>query len=92
MVDLIGSHLEFHRRNQACIAVHVMGTLSSEERDKKLKHYSTAVKELHTALIFPEDEYKALKRLMGEVLTVVSETDQEHQFPNDGMSCHWSIL
>jgi sorting nexin-13 len=58
MVDLIGSHLELHRRNQARIGVHVMGTLSSKERDERLKHCSVAAKELHPALISPEDEYK----------------------------------
>lgn len=58
MVDLIGSHLELYRRNQARIGVHVMGTLSSEERDERLKHCLASAKELHPALISPEDEYK----------------------------------
>lgn len=35
-----------------------MGTLSSEERDEKLKHHLMASKELHPALISPECEYK----------------------------------
>lgn len=80
MMNLIGSHLELYRRNQARIGVHVMGTLSSEERDERLKHCLAAAKELHPALISPEDEYKVLKRLMGAVVTVVLKP-QEAQSP-----------
>ncbi|KAF8410591.1 hypothetical protein HHK36_003123 [Tetracentron sinense] len=71
MVDLIGDHLDLYRRNQSAIGVDVMGTLSSEERDERLKHYLMASKELHPALISPECEYKVLQRLMGGVLAVV---------------------
>lgn len=35
-----------------------MKTLSSEERDERLKHHLMASKELHPALISPESEYK----------------------------------
>lgn len=38
-----------------------MGTLSSEERDERLKHHLLASKELHPALISPESEYKVYK-------------------------------
>lgn len=71
IVDLIGDHLDLFRRNQAVIGVDVMGTLSSEERDERLKHHLMASKELHPALISPESEYKVLQRIMSGVLTVV---------------------
>lgn len=58
VVDLIGDHLDLFRRNQAAIGVDVMGTLSSEERDERLKYHLLASKELHPALISPESEYK----------------------------------
>ncbi|XP_075487240.1 uncharacterized protein LOC142526618 isoform X2 [Primulina tabacum] len=54
VVDLVGDHLDLFRRNQACIGVDVMGTLSSEERDERLKHHLLSSKELHPALISPE--------------------------------------
>lgn len=57
-MDLIGDHLDLFRRNQAAIGVDVMGTLSSEERDERLKHHLLASNELHPALISPESEYK----------------------------------
>ncbi|PIN01094.1 hypothetical protein CDL12_26398 [Handroanthus impetiginosus] len=71
VVDLIGDHLDLFRRNQAAIGVDVMGTLSSKERDERLKHHLLASKELHPALISPECEYKVLQRLMGGLLAVV---------------------
>ncbi|XP_073307905.1 uncharacterized protein [Primulina huaijiensis] len=71
VVDLVGDHLDIFRRNQACIGVDVMGTLSSEERDERLKHHLLSSKELHPALISPECEYKVLQRLMGGLLAVV---------------------
>lgn len=58
IVDLIGKNLDLFRRNQAAIGMEVMGTLSSEERDERLKHHLLASKELHPALISPECEYK----------------------------------
>lgn len=71
VVDLIGEHLELFRRNQAAIGVDVMGTLSSEKRDERLKHHLLVSKELHPALISSECEYKVLQRLMGGLLAVV---------------------
>ncbi|KAL0384155.1 UNVERIFIED_CONTAM: hypothetical protein Sradi_2809800 [Sesamum radiatum] len=71
VVDLIGDHLDLFRRNQAAIGVDVMGTLSSEERDERLKHHLLASKELHPALISPECEYKVLQRLVGGLVAVV---------------------
>lgn len=71
IVDLIGNHLDLFRRNQAAIGVDVMGTLSSEERDERLKHHLMASKELHPALISSECEYKVLQRLIGGLLAVV---------------------
>ncbi|KAI9182358.1 hypothetical protein LWI28_024584 [Acer negundo] len=71
IVDLIGGHIELFRRNQAAIGVDVMGTLSTEERDERLKHHLMASKELHPALISPESEYKVLQRIVGGMLAVV---------------------
>ncbi|XP_062092348.1 uncharacterized protein LOC133798155 [Humulus lupulus] len=71
IVDLVGDHLDLFRRNQAVIGVDVMGTLSSDERDERLKHHLMASKELHPALVSPESEYKVLQRLMAGLLTVV---------------------
>ncbi|KAG6421505.1 hypothetical protein SASPL_118059 [Salvia splendens] len=71
VVDLIGEHLDLFRRNQAAIGADVMGTLSSEERDERLKHHLLVSKELHPALISPESEYKVLQQLMAGLLAVV---------------------
>ncbi|KAE8690616.1 hypothetical protein F3Y22_tig00110893pilonHSYRG00091 [Hibiscus syriacus] len=71
IVDLIGDHLDLFRRNQAAIGVDVMVTLSSEERDERLKHHLMDSEELHPALISPESEYKVIQRLIGGVLAVV---------------------
>ncbi|KAI3774756.1 hypothetical protein L1987_49318 [Smallanthus sonchifolius] len=71
VVDLAGVHLELFRKNQSAIGVEVMVTLSSEERDERLKHHLMASNELHPALLSPESEYKFLKQIMGAVLDVV---------------------
>ncbi|CAN0879003.1 Sorting nexin-16 [Linum grandiflorum] len=71
ILDLIGDHLDLFRRNQAAIGVDVMRTLSTEERDERLKHHLMESKELHPALISPESEYKVLQRIMSGVLAVV---------------------
>lgn len=71
VVDLVGDHLDVFRRNQAAIGVDVMKTLSSKERDERLKHHLLASKELHPALESPESEYKVLQRLVGGLLAVV---------------------
>ncbi|KAF5787034.1 putative Phox domain, sorting nexin, PX domain superfamily [Helianthus annuus] len=71
VVDLVGVHLELFRKNQAAIGVEVMVTLSSEERDERLKHHLMVSNELHPALLSPESEYKFLKRIMGAVVAVV---------------------
>ncbi|KAL3580572.1 hypothetical protein D5086_018407 [Populus alba] len=71
IVDLIGDHLDLFRRNQAAIGADVMATLSTEERDERLKHHLIASKELHPALISPESEYKVLQELIGGVLAIV---------------------
>ncbi|XP_073025618.1 uncharacterized protein [Primulina eburnea] len=78
VVDLVGDHLDLFRRNQASIGVDVMGTLSSEERDERLKHHLLSSKELHPALISPECEYKVLQRLMGGLLAVVLRPREAH--------------
>ncbi|KAK7348969.1 hypothetical protein VNO80_23770 [Phaseolus coccineus] len=71
IVDLIGDHIDLFRRNQDAIGVDVMLTLSSEERDERLKFHLLNSKELHPALISPESEYKVLQRLMSGLLTTV---------------------
>ncbi|RDX98964.1 Sorting nexin-16, partial [Mucuna pruriens] len=71
IVDLIGDHIDLFRRNQAAIGVDVMLTLSSEERDERLKFHLMNSKELHPALISPESEYKVLQQLMSGVLATV---------------------
>ncbi|KAG9135073.1 hypothetical protein Leryth_011571 [Lithospermum erythrorhizon] len=71
VVDLVGDHLDLFRKNQAAIGVDVMGILSSEERDERLKYHLLASNELHPALISPDCEYKVLQRLMGGLLAVV---------------------
>jgi sorting nexin-13 len=58
IVDLISDHIDLFRRNQAAIGRDVMLTLSSEERDERLKFHLLKSKELHPALISPESEYK----------------------------------
>ncbi|CAM6069457.1 unnamed protein product, partial [Sphagnum tenellum] len=71
MVDLIRSHLELFRRMKASVGLDVMASLSTEERDEKLKEAMLVARELHPALISPEAEYKVLKRLMGGVVALV---------------------
>ncbi|XP_037497636.1 uncharacterized protein LOC105634251 isoform X2 [Jatropha curcas] len=71
IIDLIGDHLDLFRRNQVAIGADVMGTLSTDERDERLKHHLMMSKELHPALISAESEYKVLQRLIGGVLAVV---------------------
>ncbi|MCD9560439.1 hypothetical protein HAX54_019121 [Datura stramonium] len=46
VVDLVGDHLDLFRRNQTAIGVDVMGTLSSEERDERLKHHLLVLQRL----------------------------------------------
>ncbi|XP_029129239.1 uncharacterized protein LOC109808497 isoform X3 [Cajanus cajan] len=71
IVDLIGDHIDLFRRNQAAIGVDVMLTLSSEERDERLKFHLLNSKELHPALVSAESEYKVLQQLMSGVLATV---------------------
>ncbi|KAK6143507.1 hypothetical protein DH2020_023855 [Rehmannia glutinosa] len=71
IVDLIGDHIDLFRRNQSAIGRDVMGTLSSEERDERLKHHLMASKELHPALVSPECEYKVMQQLIDGLLAVV---------------------
>ncbi|CAH8350034.1 unnamed protein product [Eruca vesicaria subsp. sativa] len=71
IVDLIGDHLEIFRRNHAAIGTDVMKTLSSEERDERLKYHLMASGELYPALISPESEYKVLQKIVAGILSVV---------------------
>ncbi|KAJ8644591.1 hypothetical protein MRB53_006339 [Persea americana] len=65
MVDLIGDHLDIYKRNQSSIGVDVMGTLSSEERDERLRYHLIASKELHPALFSSECPSEAYGRGLG---------------------------
>ncbi|PNT64147.1 hypothetical protein BRADI_4g25047v3 [Brachypodium distachyon] len=71
MADLIGKHVDIFRKNQLQIGVDVMGTLSSEERDERLKQHLIVSQELHPALLSSEHEYKVLKELVGGVMALV---------------------
>ncbi|KAI4367288.1 hypothetical protein MLD38_023044 [Melastoma candidum] len=71
IVDLIGDHLDVFRRIQGIIGTDVMGTLSSEERDERIKFHLMASNELHPALVSTENEYKVLQRLVAGILTLV---------------------
>ncbi|XP_021738500.1 uncharacterized protein LOC110704996 [Chenopodium quinoa] len=71
IVDLIGDHLELFRKTQVSIGVDVMVTLSSEERDERLKHHLMASKKLHPALMSADSEYKVLQRLVAGLLGLV---------------------
>ncbi|PPD89867.1 hypothetical protein GOBAR_DD13214 [Gossypium barbadense] len=74
IVDLIGDHLDLFRRNQAAIGVDVMVTLSSEERDERLKHHLMVSEELHPALISPESEYKVcINEVIEYVLLAIND-------------------
>ncbi|THU49820.1 hypothetical protein C4D60_Mb06t13610 [Musa balbisiana] len=70
LIDLVGNQLDLYRKNQSEIGVNVMITLSSEERDEKLKRHLMASKELHPALFSPESEFKVLQRIVGGVLSL----------------------
>ncbi|KAL9675555.1 hypothetical protein QQ045_003757 [Rhodiola kirilowii] len=71
IVDLVGDHIDQFRRTQAAIGVDVMGILSSEERDERLKHQLMTSNELHPALVSAESECKVLQRLIGGILAIV---------------------
>ncbi|XP_010467336.1 PREDICTED: uncharacterized protein LOC104747406 isoform X1 [Camelina sativa] len=71
IVDLIGDHLESFRRNQAAIGTDVMKTLSSEQRDERLKFHLMASGELYPAVVSPESEYKVLQKIVAGILSVV---------------------
>lgn len=77
-MDLVGDHFDLFRKNQAVIGVDVMGTLSSEERDDRLKHHLMASKELHPALISPESEYKV--RVKGSFVFSILTLDSLFSF------------
>lgn len=60
MLDLVGEHIDMFRRNQTAIGVDVMKTLSSDERDERLKNHLMVSGYLHPALLSNETEYKVL--------------------------------
>ncbi|WOL00864.1 hypothetical protein Cni_G09577 [Canna indica] len=91
LVDLIGKQLDLYRKNQSEIGVNVMATLSSEERDARLKHHLMASQELHPALFSPESEYKVLQRIVGGVLSIVLKQEGQcplvHCFSRELLTC-----
>ncbi|RWW34524.1 hypothetical protein GW17_00000706 [Ensete ventricosum] len=90
LVDLIGNQLDLYRKNQSEIGVNVMKTLSSEEKDERLKRHLMASKELHPALFSPESEYKVLQRIVGGVLAITLKP-REAQCPLVRCSLYRSI-
>ncbi|EOA29799.1 hypothetical protein CARUB_v10012892mg [Capsella rubella] len=80
IVDLIGDHLESFRRNQAAIGIDVMKTISSEQRDERLKFHLIDSGELYPALVSPESEYKVLQKMVDGILSVLLRP-QEAQCP-----------
>lgn len=80
MVDLIGNQLDIFRKNQSEIGTDIMGTLSFEERDERLKRHLMASRELHPALVSPEFEHKVLQQMVGGLLAIVLRP-QEAQCP-----------
>lgn len=57
-MDLVGTHFELYRRMKVKIGPAIMESLSTEERDEKLKAAMMTSRELHPALLSPEAEYK----------------------------------
>ncbi|XP_019708437.1 uncharacterized protein [Elaeis guineensis] len=80
MVDLIGNHIDLYRKYQSEIGIDVIGTLSFEERDERLKQHLIASQKLHPALLSLECEHKVLQRIVGGVLAIVLRP-QEAQCP-----------
>lgn len=71
VVDLVGTQFALYRRMKASIGSDIIDSLSTEERDEKLKQSMMASRELHPALISPEAEYQVLKRLTGGIVALV---------------------
>uniref|UniRef100_A0ACD5X875 Uncharacterized protein n=1 Tax=Avena sativa TaxID=4498 RepID=A0ACD5X875_AVESA len=71
MADLVGKHVDIFRKNQSQIGVDVMVTLSSEERDERMKQHLIVSQELHPALLSSEHEYKVLQELVGGIMALV---------------------
>ena len=71
MVELIGEHLDIFRKNQILIGADVMRTLSSEERDERLKQHLIVSQELHPALLSSEHEYKVRASNLGFIIHVI---------------------
>ncbi|KAJ6804182.1 uncharacterized protein M6B38_357065 [Iris pallida] len=80
VIDLVGNQLDLYRKSQSDIGIDVMGTLSFEERDERLKQHLMASKELHPALISAESEHKVLQRIVGGILALVMKP-QESKCP-----------
>ncbi|KAJ6817241.1 uncharacterized protein M6B38_411855 [Iris pallida] len=76
VIDLVGNQLDLYRKSQSDIGVDVMGTLSFEERDERLKQHLVASEELHPALISAESEYKVLQHIMGGLLALVMKSQE----------------
>eukprot|EP00249_Psilotum_nudum_P022034 c28347_g1_i1 orf=791-4057(+) len=71
VVNLVGSHLDLFRQAKSTIGTRYFGTLSSEERDEKVKRVLLDKGLLHPALLSPEFECKVLQRLMSGVVAIL---------------------
>lgn len=69
IVDLVGNHLELFRQTKA--SVKVFESLSSEERDERLKLALLRKNELHPALSSKDSECKVLQQLMSGMVAIV---------------------
>ncbi|CAM6107993.1 unnamed protein product [Calypogeia fissa] len=76
IVDLLSSQLELFRRTQARVGADILGILSAEERDDKMKQAMAAAGELHPALVSTDSEYRVLQKLMGGLVSVVLRPDE----------------
>lgn len=57
-MDLVGHHFELFRQMKGKIGPDIVGSMSTEERDEKLKHAMMTSGVLHPALASPEAEYQ----------------------------------
>lgn len=78
-MDLVGSHFELFRQMKAKIGPDIIGSMSTEERDEKLKHAMMTSRVLHPALISPEAEYKVGYTLI--TISLSSRKDKDALWP-----------
>lgn len=69
LVNLICTHLELFRANQAKIERHQAGSLTIEQRDMELRRILANENKLHPALFSAEAEHKVLQHLMDGLIS-----------------------